>query len=824
MSDSLQAAKAPDRAVNFQVTGMHCAACAARVERAVGALPGVESATVNLLQNNLKVEFASGAAEPERVVAAVHSLGFEAEAEDIAPSAGAALPEAALGEAPLASERPRSADSFAVFLERQSRQEAATAKRLQALRKELVLAFAGTIPLLLLSMGQMLGLPLPAWLAPGGSPVLFACAQLLLTLPAVWAGRDIFRNGTRQLRHLAPGMDSLVCLGAGAALVYSLWQSAALLLGPASLQHAELYYESAAVVLTLVMLGRYLELRSRAKTGDALRALIRLNPETAVRLENGERREIPLAEVKVGDTLLVRPGESVPVDGEVLEGESAVDESMLTGESLPVDKAPGASLTGGSLNRDGALTMRALAVGGDTVLARMARLVWEAQGSKAPISNLADRISLYFVPAVLGLALLSGGLWYFAGGESFAFALRMTIAVLVVACPCAMGLATPTSIMVGTGVGAQMGVLVRGGAALEAAGRVDTVVFDKTGTLTRNEVAVLDKNIFPQAANIPLPADMAALRGGENVEAFLERICFTLAGSLGSLSTHPLSVALAAEAEKRGFAAQSLEEFVSIAGRGVKAVYLAADGAVIPVALGNPAFMLELAENSPKTTEESASPELSRLAAAAAREGASPLFLAVRGLPVAMFNMAAPLRPEAKEVVEALQKSDLRVLLLSGDNRATVEGVGAKAGISEFRAEVLPEDKEKVVAELGLAGRKTAMVGDGVNDAPALAAATLGIAVGGGARVAVEAADIVLMRDDLYGVPTALALGRATLRNIRQNLAWAFGYNLLCLPVAAGLLHIFGGPTLSPMLAGAAMAFSSVSVVANALRLRGFKG
>ncbi len=817
---TVQQAKIPDRTANFQVTGMHCAACAARVERAVGALPGVESATVNLLQNNLKVEFASGGLEAERVVAAVRSLGFEAEAEDIAPPEEAALSGAAPGETLLASERPGSADSFAIFLERQSRQEAATAERLRALRKELALAFAGTIPLLLLSMGHMLGLPLPAWLAPGASPALFACAQLLLALPAVWAGRDIFRHGARQLRHLAPGMDSLVCLGAGAALVYSLWQSAALFMGSASSQPAELYYESAAVVLTLVMLGRYLELRSRAKTGDALRALIRLNPETAIRLENGERREVSLADVKVGDILLVRPGESVPVDGVVLEGESAVDESMLTGESLPVDKAPGANLTGGSLNRDGALTMRALAVGGDTVLARMARLVWEAQGSKAPISNLADRISLYFVPAVLGLALLSGGLWYFAGGESFAFALRMTIAVLVVACPCAMGLATPTSIMVGTGVGARLGVLVRGGAALEAAGRADTVVFDKTGTLTRNEVAVLDKNIFPQAANIPLPAGLAALRGGETVEAFLERICLTLAGSLGSLSTHPLSVALAAEAEKRAFAAQGLEEFVSVAGRGVKAAYLAADGAAVPVALGNPAFMFELAEDSSEITEGA---EVRQLAAEAARQGASPLFLAVRGMPVAMFSLAAPLRPEAKEVVESLRKAGLRVMLLSGDNRAIVEGVGLKAGISEFMAEVLPEDKEKVVAELGLAGRKTAMVGDGVNDAPALAAASLGIAVGGGARVAVEAADIVLMRDDLYGVPTALALGRATLRNIRQNLAWAFGYNLLCLPVAAGLLHIFGGPTLSPMLAGAAMAFSSVSVVANALRLRGFK-
>ena len=809
------------RVANFHVSGMHCASCAARIEKAVSGLTGVVSATVNLVQENLRLEYRPAELTLERVREAVSVAGYslEDEAEEAPLSPGPAMRDCPLpGKGEAGEGAGLATDAFAVFLERQSRQEARLAIRLGGLRRELILAFAGTIPLLLISMGHMLGLPLPLWADPAASPVNFAIMQLALTLPAVWAGRGIFGSGARQLVHFAPSMDSLVCLGAGAALAYSLWGTAAIFLGYDPMRHSmDLYYESAAVVLSLVMLGRWLELRSRAKAGDALRALIRLAPDKAVLLREGEQTEIPLGEVRPGDILLVRPGESVPVDGVVVSGESAVDESMLTGESLPVDKGPGAALTGGSLNLHGALTMRAEAVGADTVLARMARLVWEAQSSKAPISNLADRISLYFVPAVLVLALLSGGLWYFAAGQDFAFALRITIAVLVVACPCAMGLATPTSIMVGTGVGAQMGVLVRGGAALEAAGRVDAVVFDKTGTLTRNEVAVSGQTIFPGAASVPLPAGQSGATSGDSMQVFLEGLCLSLAGSLGGLSAHPLSVAVAEAAKARGLARHELAEFISVTGRGVRAVYHAANGDTVPVALGNLAFMAELAGHF--EIEDALRPNVAEAAAG----GATPLFLAVNDTPVAVFSLAAPLRPEAGRVVTALKGMGLRVMLLSGDIRATAESVARSAGIAEVMAEVRPEDKERVIAELNAQGLNAAMVGDGVNDAPALAASKVGIAVGSGAQVAVEAADIVLMRDDLNGVVTAIALGRATLRNIRQNLAWAFGYNILCLPVAAGLLYAFGGPTLSPMLAGAAMAFSSVSVVGNALRLRGFK-
>ena len=851
---------APDlRVVNFHVSGMHCAACAARVEKGVLALPGIARAEVSLVQENLRLEYRPAELKTEQVRTAVQALGYSLEDEaeeplrgrDLAaqpcPLPGAAGAETAGLEAagqnaqtpscPLASPGQTqtaapSPDAFAAFLERQNRQEARMVTRLGVLRRELVLAFAGTIPLLIIGMGHMVGLPLPSFTDPMASPIGFAIVQLILALPAVWAGRDIFRTGAKQLAHFAPSMDSLVCLGAGAALIYSLWGTAAILLGHDSLRWSmDLYYESAAVVLSLVMLGRFLELRSRAKAGDALRALMRLAPEKAVLLRNGVQQEIPLSQVTPGDILLVRPGESVPVDGVVVGGESAVDESMLTGESLPVDKVPGATLTGGSLNQQGALTMRAEAVGADTVLARMARLVWEAQSSKAPISNLADRISLYFVPAVLVLAVVSGGLWYFAAGEEFAFALRVTIAVLVVACPCAMGLATPTSIMVGTGVGAQLGVLVRGGAALEAAGRVDTVVFDKTGTLTRNQVAVIGQTIFPASVRLPLPTGQAPLAEDAPAESFLESLCLSLAGSLGGLSTHPLSVAVAGAAKERGVQLYALEEFVSVTGRGVRAVYGTADQRRTSVALGNMAFMAELAGWEPEETDAAdalgatgVEMEVRQSAIAAAAQGATPLFLAVDHVPVAMFSLAAPLRPEAGQVVGELKKMGLRVMLLSGDIRATTESVGRSAGIAEVMAEVRPENKEKTISGLRAQGLNVAMVGDGINDAPALAAAKVGIAVGGGAQAAVEAADIVLMRDDLYGVPTAIALGRATLRNIRQNLAWAFGYNILCLPVAAGLLYAFGGPTLSPMLAGAAMAFSSVSVVANALRLRKFKG
>ena len=834
------------RVVNFHVGGMHCASCAARVEKTVAGLPGVARAEVGLVQENLRLEYRPAELSLDQLRDAVQALGYSLDdEEEEEPSAVVEkslqprpLPGSdAVGRAtcPVSSLRPqttpdaptdsgRTQDAFAAFLERQNRQEERMAARSVSLRRELVLAFAGTIPLLVISMGHMVGLPLPGFMDPAANPVNFALLQFILALPAVWAGRDIFRSGARQLAHFAPSMDSLVCLGAGAAMLYSLWGTAAILMGHnAARWSMDLYYESAAVVLTLVMLGRFLELRSRAKAGDALRALIHLAPDTAVLIDNGEQREIPLSQVRPGDTLLVRPGESVPVDGVVLDGESAVDESMLTGESLPVDKAPGSLLTGGSLNHYGALTMRAEAVGADTVLARMARLVWEAQSSKAPISNLADRISLYFVPVVLALALVSGALWYFAEGQDFGFALRIAIAVLVVACPCAMGLATPTSIMVGTGVGAQMGVLARGGAALEAAGRVDTVVFDKTGTLTLNEVAVLSQRVLPKAASIPLPAGQANLQGDGPVEAFWERACLSLAGSLGTLSAHPLSVALAKSAAERKLQVYSVEEFVSVTGRGVRGAYRAADQRVVPVALGNLAFMAELAGKKPDAPD-AALEALRQTASEAAGQGATPLFLAVDNAPVAMFSLAAPLRPEAARVVETLKDMGLQVMLLSGDIQATVESVGRSAGIAEVVAEVRPEDKEKTISGLLAQGRNAAMVGDGVNDAPALAAAKVGIAVGSGAQVAVEAADIVLMREGLDGVVTAIALGRATLRNIRQNLAWAFGYNILCLPVAAGLLYAFGGPTLSPMLAGAAMAFSSVSVVGNALRLRGFKG
>ncbi len=834
------------RVVNFHVGGMHCASCAARVEKTVAGLPGVARAEVGLVQENLRLEYRPAELSLDQLRDAVQALGYSLDdEEEEEPSAVVEkslqprpLPGSdAVGRAtcPVSSLRPqttpdaptdsgRTQDAFAAFLERQNRQEERMAARSVSLRRELVLAFAGTIPLLVISMGHMVGLPLPGFMDPAANPVNFALLQFILALPAVWAGRDIFRSGARQLAHFAPSMDSLVCLGAGAAMLYSLWGTAAILMGHnAARWSMDLYYESAAVVLTLVMLGRFLELRSRAKAGDALRALIHLAPDTAVLIDNGEQREIPLSQVRPGDTLLVRPGESVPVDGVVLDGESAVDESMLTGESLPVDKAPGSLLTGGSLNQYGALTMRAEAVGADTVLARMARLVWEAQSSKAPISNLADRISLYFVPVVLALALVSGALWYFAEGQDFGFALRIAIAVLVVACPCAMGLATPTSIMVGTGVGAQMGVLARGGAALEAAGRVDTVVFDKTGTLTLNEVAVLSQRVLPKAASIPLPAGQANLQGDGPVEAFWERACLSLAGSLGTLSAHPLSVALAKSAAERKLQVYSVEEFVSVTGRGVRGAYRAADQRVVPVALGNLAFMAELAGKKPDAPD-AALEALRQTASEAAGQGATPLFLAVDNAPVAMFSLAAPLRPEAARVVETLKDMGLQVMLLSGDIQATVESVGRSAGIAEVLAEVRPEDKEKTISGLLAQGRNAAMVGDGVNDAPALAAAKVGIAVGSGAQVAVEAADIVLMREGLDGVVTAIALGRATLRNIRQNLAWAFGYNILCLPVAAGLLYAFGGPTLSPMLAGAAMAFSSVSVVGNALRLRGFKG
>jgi Cu+-exporting ATPase len=749
---------------------MHCASCSSRIERVVGQMPGVSGVSVNLAAETMEVAFDQAVIQMPVIAARIKELGFEASSiQD--------------GDESLFGARERDA-----------------ARRLAARRRALgpQLALGGLV--LVLSMGPMLGLPLPALLSPGLSPAVNALVQLALTAPLLWLGRGFYTGGIPALLRGGPNMDSLIALGTGAAFLASLWSTAEILFGHVS-GHAvhELYYESAAVIIALVSLGKYFEARSKAKTTEAVKSLLSLAPDTATRLTDTGSETVPVKLVRPGDILLVRPGERVPVDGVVLSGASEADESMLTGESLPVAKNPGDGLASGTLNALGALTMRAERVGADTVLARIVRLVREAQGSKAPIANLADRVSLYFVPAIMSLAVLAALAWLVAG-EGWPFALRVFVSVMVIACPCAMGLAVPTSIMVGTGRGARLGVLIKSGLALESAGKVDVVVLDKTGTLTQGKPSLTDV----------LPA--AGVSDGE---------LLSLAAAVEELSAHPLGAPVVQAARERGFVLPAASEALAVPGQGVSAV---AGGERVLV--GRAGWLVSQGAQI--------GPELLDAGERLSAEGKTPLYVAVTGRStdsqsspgraLGILAVADPPRPEAAEVVRDLASMGVRVVMLTGDNPRTAKAVADLAGVAEVLSEVPPEGKAAEVEELKASGFTVAMVGDGINDAPALAVADVGMAMGTGIDVAIEAGDIVIMRGDLRGVPLALRLSRATVRNIKQNLFWAFAYNVLGIPVAAGVLHAFGGPSLSPMIAGAAMAMSSVSVVSNALRLRFFKG
>jgi P-type Cu+ transporter len=747
--------------IDLGIKGMTCAACVRRVENAVKELPGVAGASVNLATETGEILF-----DPERtsvrdIRKAIREAGYET--ESLGVKAGS--------------------------ISEHQKKEAL--ERLEGLRRRLIPSLAFTIPLFVVSMGGMVGMVYPAWLDPMHSPQTFALVQLFLTLPVVWLGRDFYRIGFANLIKRAPNMDSLIALGTGAAFVYSTWNTLEIILGDAGhlLAH-DLYFESAAVIITLVTLGRYLESRSKVKTSDAIRQLMQLRPERATLLRGGVQETVAVEEVEPGDRILVKPGERIPVDGTVEDGTSRVDESMLTGESMPVSKQPGDQIVGGTMNLNGALTMRVERVGAETVLARIIRLVQEAQGTKAPIANLADLISLYFVPVVMAVALLAFSGWYFLGGETLTFSMRILIAVLVIACPCAMGLATPTSIMVGTGRGAQLGVLIKSGEALEVAHKVKAVIFDKTGTLTYGKPALTDILRF---------------------DDLTEEELLTLASGAESRSEHPLGLAVLDAAKERGVEVREPDLFETFPGKGIRVLIGKRE-----VLIGNRLLLSERTVSGLKGQAHDAAAKL-------ADEGKTPLYMVVDGRMSALLAIADRIRPETRDVVFRLHSMGLTTVMLTGDNERTARAVAKEAGIDEVRAEVLPEDKAKTVIEFQERGWRVAMVGDGINDAPALAQADLGMAMGTGIDVAMESGDIVIMRGDLTGVLTALSLSRATVTNIKQNLFWAFAYNVLGIPIAAGVLHLFGGPTLNPMIAGAAMAMSSVSVVSNALRLRFFQ-
>lgn len=737
------------------VSGMSCAACAIAVEKSVKKLPGVKSAGVNLTTNRAVVEYDPRVTGLSSIEEAITQAGYTP-----------FLPEEDKGkEAQKAGQEQKN------------------------MRFRLLLAIVFALPELYIAMSHMfpgLGLPLPAFMSPHGAPLVFALVQLGLTVPVMAAGYKFFTVGFRTLFKGAPNMDSLVAVGTGSAFVYSVYAMIKIAGGDHSFgQH--LYFESAAVVITLVMLGKYLEAVSKGKTSEAIKKLTALAPRTATVLRNGAETVVPVEELAQGDVVLVRPGEAFPVDGTVLEGFSGVDESMLTGESLPVDKQPGSAVTGGSINGEGLIRFQVTRVGAETVLARIIRLVEDAQSKKAPIAKLADIVSGYFVPTVIAIAFLAAIGWAIEG-KDFDFVLTTFVSVLVIACPCALGLATPTAILVGTGKGAELGILIKSGEALEIAHRVDTVVLDKTGTVTLGQPVLTD--ILPY--------------GGADAQTLLQ-----YAASAEKGSEHPVAKAITRGAEERGISLWEVKDFKAIPGRGISAQVQGE----------------RILAGSQKLLEENGI-DISTLRADAQRlagEGKTLMFIARNGTLAGVLAAADTLKPTSTRAVKRLRDMGLQVVMLTGDNRATALHIARQAGIEEVISDVLPQDKAAAVEKLRKEGKKTAMVGDGINDAPALAAADVGIAIGTGTDVAVESADIVLMRGDLNSVPDAIALSRATLRNIRQNLFWAFIYNIAGIPFAAGVFYIFGGPLLNPIFAGAAMAFSSVSVVTNALRLRGFR-
>ncbi len=737
--------------ITAEITGMHCAACSTRIERVVGKMEGVESCSVNLATGKAVFVFAapaSFAAICERIAV----LGFGAK-------------EAQKGHEEM--------------FRRQQQQAAAAKKRLLPL---CLLSFI----LMVIAMAPMAGFALPSFL----SPLNYGLLQFMLLMPALWLGRNFYISGFPALFRGVPNMDSLIAIGTSAAVFYSGWNLLLIIIDPAKnggLIH-DLYFDSAAMLLAFISIGKYMESRSKARTSSAIRQLMELTPDTAMLIEDGEMYEVAITSIVLGNHLLIRPGERIPVDGEVVEGTSSVDESMLTGEPIPVEKGVGDAVFGGTLNKNGSLTIAATKVGAGTTLSCIIRMVQDAQGSKAPIANLADRISLYFVPVVICLALLAACGWYYLAGAGFVFALRIFIAMLVIACPCAMGLATPTSIMVATGRGAQLGVLVKSGAVLEAAEAIDCVVFDKTGTLTAGKPKVTD--IY-------------------TLSSLTEDEILSMAAGVEVKSEHPLAEPVLAAAKENDIAPAAISSLTAISGRGLDAECSAGK-----VLLGNQALMEERGVTGVKENL----PAFEKLAAA----GKTVLFLAVDGVLSGYLAVVDSLKQDAPAVVKKLRAKGIEVVMLTGDTIQTAQALAAEAGIGRVIAEVLPEQKEQEVRRLQDEGKRVVMVGDGINDAPALARADIGIAMGDGIDVAIETADIVLMSNNLNGVQTALALGAATVKNIRQNLFWAFAYNSVGIPIAGGLLVLFGGPALNPMIAGAAMAMSSVSVVTNALRLRNF--
>ncbi|MCJ7835710.1 heavy metal translocating P-type ATPase [Cuneatibacter sp. NSJ-177] len=743
----------------YNIEGMSCAACSSAVERVTRKLPGVEASMVNLTTAKMTITYDPEKLSREQIEAKVERAGFHA------------------SYAPPEAKREQDMELF-------EKQEEA----LEHSKRRLIVAIVFAVPLLYISMGHMLPfeLPLPSFLRMDEAPFNYALIQLILTVPVLIAGQKFYIVGFRTLFKGHPNMDSLVAIGTSSAFLYSLFMTVRI---PADV-HAvhNLYYESAAVVVTLVMLGKFMESRSKGKTSQAIRKLMELTPDTTLLLVDGVESEVPTDTVAAGSLILVKPGARIPLDGVVVSGVSSVDESMLTGESIPVEKKEGDAVIGGSVNFNGAMEVEVTRVGKETTLSKIVQLVEDAQGKKAPISKIADLVAGYFVPAVIAIALVAALAWAILGGKELSFVLTIFVSVLVIACPCALGLATPTAIMVGTGVGANHGILIKSGEALEIMHKTNVVVLDKTGTITAGNPQVVDV----------LTGDPELVR---------------LAGSCELLSEHPLGEAIVAYAREQGQELTKPESFTSITGKGIQAVWEGHE-----VFIGNRALLAEIFSQIPEG-------RVMDFAEEAAKKGQTPMFVAVDGELRGILCVADTVKPTSAEAIDRMKKAGVDVYMLTGDNRATADAIGAQVHLDSEHviAEVLPGDKSSVVEGLQKKGWTVMMVGDGINDAPALAQAQVGVAIGTGSDIAIESADVVLMRSDLMDVYRARELSRRTIKNIHENLFWAFFYNTLGIPVAAGVLYLLGGPLLSPMIGGFAMSLSSVFVVGNALRLRGVR-
>lgn len=746
----------------FDVTGMTCSACSAHVEKSVSKLEGVQCVNVNLLQNSMVVEYDDNALGTTDIIHAVESGGYGASVQG----------ETKMQEAP----------------------KNVAAEEMHHMKRRLIASFCFLIPLFYISMGHMMGAPLPAILLGDENVMIFALTQLFLTIPVLIINKKYYVVGFKALWNKAPNMDSLIALGSAASVVYSVFAiySMAYAMGHEDLMTAhhygmELYFESAAMILTLITVGKYMETRSKGKTSEAISKLMDLAPKTATVLRGGVEQEIPVEEVVTGDTIIVKPGQRIPVDGKIMEGFSAVDESAITGESIPVEKQVGDTVIGATVNKSGYFRMTATRVGKDTTLSQIIALVEEAGASKAPIAKLADKVSGVFVPVVITIAVLAAVIWFVAGNQPFSFALSIGIAVLVISCPCALGLATPTAIMVGTGKGAEYGILVKSAESLEIAHQVQTVVLDKTGTLTEGK---------------PVVTDVVLAKG------ILRNRLLKQAAAVEALSEHPLAEAIVAYAKEKEVAFEKAENLTATAGQGVEA-----DVAGKHILAGNLKMMqergIQLGEWEAKAVE-------------LAEAGKTPLFFAENETFLGIVALADTLKPTSKAAVDAFHQMGIEVVMLTGDNKRTAEAIAKELDIQVI-AEVLPQDKEREVRRLQEQGKKVAMIGDGINDAPALMRADVGVAIGAGTDVAMESADIILMKSDLMDAVTAIELSHATIRNIKENLFWAFFYNACGIPLAAGVFYPLLEWKLNPMFAAAAMSFSSAFVVGNALRLRLFR-